>query len=381
MELKTPPHYKFNQLKNNISSFASCFVSNPNDINLYRPISTTQINHNDNIFRSPNDLKKKIVTIETKSNPNTIENIKIKESSSNAISQKQPKIVCNCKKSKCLKLYCECFILGLYCDGCNCSPCFNNVANAEERNRIMASLKDKNPAAFKPKIDYNLDDEKNKVEKTKHIRGCNCSKTQCQKKYCECYQSGVLCTELCKCTDCKNDDIEKLKKKVKNNVIFKTVSTNEPQDVEGSLGMNNCITDKNSFSQEFFTSKDYLKDLKTIERKCTHNKHNEDEEDEASDEKDSEECEKSHYKHDKSKEIKSSNLTRRKRKRTESDEISNSEIQEAIITPKFGKSSGKKTTSSLDLQNASTGPRTNKKRITKINEDEDNKISKKLNLN
>ena len=33
---------------------------------------------------------------------------------------------------------------------------------------------------------------------------CNCRKTQCQKKYCECFNSGQACTELCKCEDCRN---------------------------------------------------------------------------------------------------------------------------------------------------------------------------------
>lgn len=35
---------------------------------------------------------------------------------------------CNCKKSKCLKLYCECFSAELFCDGCNCTDCRNNTA-------------------------------------------------------------------------------------------------------------------------------------------------------------------------------------------------------------------------------------------------------------
>jgi len=29
-------------------------------------------------------------------------------------------------------------------------------------------------------------------------------KSECLKKYCECYQSGMPCTDICKCLDCKN---------------------------------------------------------------------------------------------------------------------------------------------------------------------------------
>ena len=35
-------------------------------------------------------------------------------------------LVCKCKNSKCLKMYCECFTAGRFCDGnCNCLGCMN----------------------------------------------------------------------------------------------------------------------------------------------------------------------------------------------------------------------------------------------------------------
>lgn len=63
------------------------------------------------------------------------------------------KVKCNCKKTKCLKLYCDCFNQGEFCSAeCNCNDCSNTAAHKEERDAAMNVLKERNPDAFKPKV-------------------------------------------------------------------------------------------------------------------------------------------------------------------------------------------------------------------------------------
>eukprot|EP00939_MAST-03C_sp_MAST-3C-sp1_P000853 g853.t1 len=48
---------------------------------------------------------------------------------------------CRCKKSACLKLYCECFAHNLMChETCICKDCGNNVANTAKRQRVVARI-------------------------------------------------------------------------------------------------------------------------------------------------------------------------------------------------------------------------------------------------
>ncbi|KAK0607136.1 hypothetical protein LWI29_009982 [Acer saccharum] len=119
---------------------------------------------------------------------------------------------CNCKKSKCLKLYCECFAAGVYCiEPCSCQDCFNKPIHEDTVLATRKQIESRNPLAFAPKVIRNSDsvpeqgDESSKTPASaRHKRGCNCKKSSCLKKYCECYQGGVGCSINCRCEGCKN---------------------------------------------------------------------------------------------------------------------------------------------------------------------------------
>ena len=61
--------------------------------------------------------------------------------------------------------------------------------------------------------------------------GCNCRRTNCLKKYCECYQQSIYCCGNCKCVDCKNTPGSSLL----NNYPVSTIESKDPCDLARTL--------------------------------------------------------------------------------------------------------------------------------------------------
>ncbi|KAM7272159.1 hypothetical protein ACFE04_026822 [Oxalis oulophora] len=129
---------------------------------------------------------------------------------------------CTCKRSQCLKLYCECFSAGVYClDSCACQCCMNTPAFEDTVQDIRKQIESRNPLAFAPKIVQQAAGATSNIleggngatpSSARHKRGCNCKKSKCLKRYCECYQFSLFldlkmnvgCSEGCRCEDCSN---------------------------------------------------------------------------------------------------------------------------------------------------------------------------------
>ena len=116
----------------------------------------------------------------------------------NSFSFKKDKPCCSCTKTKCIKKYCECFANNKLCIDCHCQNCMNKSQNYN----------------YTQKSSINISGEVNDLDEII----CTCSKSNCCKKYCECYKLGKKCTNKCRCINCMNLDKN-------NNLTYSNINT------------------------------------------------------------------------------------------------------------------------------------------------------------
>mmetsp|Transcript_8744 Transcript_8744/g.17301 ORF Transcript_8744/g.17301 Transcript_8744/m.17301 type:complete len:910 (+) Transcript_8744:1002-3731(+) len=111
-------------------------------------------------------------------------------------------LFCSCRKSRCLKLYCDCFAASMTCsDCCSCQDCRNLPEYARERLLALESILRRKPYAFHVQgRTYSQTEDARTLEV-----GCNCRRTLCLKKYCICYSNGDYCKSSCRCLSCGNN--------------------------------------------------------------------------------------------------------------------------------------------------------------------------------
>lgn len=97
------------------------------------------------------------------------------------IKHENSKTICYCKRSRCIKLYCECYNRGKRCGkDCKCTNCKSSELSKQVLEHARLNF-----------------------EKKKESSVCNCKKG-CNSSHCECYKLGNFCGSRCKCISCGN---------------------------------------------------------------------------------------------------------------------------------------------------------------------------------
>ena len=131
---------------------------------------------------------------------------------------------CNCQKTQCNKYYCQCFREKRYCFNCNCQGCNNQKPEYQSSNRHPSK-------------------EERKEQKEIFVT-CTCTKSGCNKNYCECFKSGLKCNSSCRCRNCENCEGGKSDKNNKE-LLYECCPENSVFIVKNKLVLEDINKDEN----------------------------------------------------------------------------------------------------------------------------------------
>ena len=84
--------------------------------------------------------------------------------------------------------YCECFSNKYYCsEACACEGCYNTQEYEDSVQKSNEQIESRDQHALSARVTDHITSDL-----VRQRKGCNCKKSLCQKKYCECYQVSFL---------------------------------------------------------------------------------------------------------------------------------------------------------------------------------------------
>ena len=166
----------------------------------------------------------------------------------NSFSFKKDKPCCSCTKTKCIKKYCECFANNKLCIDCHCQNCMNKSKSYNYNYK------------YTQKSSINISEPENELDEII----CTCSKSNCCKKYCECYKLGKKCTNKCRCINCMNMD--KIYNITNNNINTVNNLLNDIDKNKDNFNKENLISEEKKVILSKSSESDNISDSFKVQR-------------------------------------------------------------------------------------------------------------------